>query len=375
MMSTDLQTIEPEREEHSVEQRTTVVARDKAVADLTLSAYSNASKLADLLNDEQHRAIRREFGDECWRTGAGGKEHLIYIEHAFLRERLDEIFRAGGWAIITRSRWTESFTTGKQNQAITVYVEGMLVAKGCFIAEAIGSMVYYPNNAQQDFSDAVEGAESACLRRCCKKFGMGLQAWKKGWTEGWMQRRREGTLGKQQNGQQEQQKAAEPKPDPAVEFSQAIEDWRRTIEEVGEQPREAVLKFLNDSAPKLWALPKPEMLAIWKMFLEVAKSNGFAKDEKNRFTDGSAPPAPPGEPKTGAELLQRIEAIEKEYIAAGLCQPGHLVSYIRVGGQELKWGAEIQDWKPEVFKLAMDYCQQFKENHEAALKDKGKKAK
>jgi hypothetical protein len=71
-----------------------------------------------------------------------------------------------------------------------VYVEAMLVVRGCFVAEAIGEMEYYPKNASQNYGDAVEGATTAAFRRCAKGFGVGLQAWKKDWCEGWWARKR-----------------------------------------------------------------------------------------------------------------------------------------------------------------------------------------
>ena len=65
----------------------------------------------------------------------------------------------------------------------------MLVARGCFIGEAIGAMEYYPKNAAQNYGDAVEGAKTAAFRRCAKEFGVGLQAWKKDWCQGWFDRK------------------------------------------------------------------------------------------------------------------------------------------------------------------------------------------
>lgn len=166
--------------------QTPAQAKIDAIATLTATAYSKASEL--VLNDEEIVELLADFPDNAFKTGASGKEHLIYIEHAFLRERLNQVFRPGQWAIVPRSRWEEKFTTAKGNEAVRVYVEAMLCIRGCFAAEAIGDMDYYPNNAGQNYGDAVEGAKSAALRRCCKELGIGLQAWKKDWCEGWWQR-------------------------------------------------------------------------------------------------------------------------------------------------------------------------------------------
>lgn len=157
-------------------------AKNDAVSSLLAKAVERASDLR--LTPDETKALKAEFADECFRTGARGKEQLIYLEHVFLRERLDAVLGMGQWALVPRSRWTE-----KQRQSVTVYLEAMLIVRGCYITEAIGSMDYYPNNASSDFSDAVEGAESAALRRCAKKMGIGLQAWSKTWCEGWWKRR------------------------------------------------------------------------------------------------------------------------------------------------------------------------------------------
>jgi len=169
---------------------TSAQAKVDAVAAITMSAYAKASEL--VLTDEERKKLAEDFPDEAFRQGANGNENLIYIEHAYLRDRLNDVLGPGQWAVIPRNRWSEQFKTSKGTAAIRVYVEAMFLVRGCFVGEAIGSMVYFPNNATQDFSDAVEGAESAALRRCaCKRLGIGLQAWKKNFTDGWWQRKRE----------------------------------------------------------------------------------------------------------------------------------------------------------------------------------------
>lgn len=165
-------------------------AKVDAVAELTMTAYARASELK--LTTEEQAGLQKEFPDEAFRGGAAGKEHLLYIEHAFLRNRLNEVLGLGQWSIIPRKRWAEDFVIQKRNEpdveASRVYVEAMLVVRGCFVAEAIGDMVYYKNNQSQNYGDAVEGAKTAALRRCTKELGIGLQAWKKDWCEGWWQR-------------------------------------------------------------------------------------------------------------------------------------------------------------------------------------------
>lgn len=171
---------------------TAAQAKIEAVANLTMRAYERASELA--LTPQEIEKLQAEFPDEAFKPGAAGKENLIYIEHAFLRDRLNQVFGPGQWAVIPRNRWAEDFSfTNKYKQVVQasrVYVEAMLLVRGCFVAEAVGDMVYYKNNEGQNYGDAVEGAKTAALRRCCKELGVGLQAWKKDWCEGWWARKR-----------------------------------------------------------------------------------------------------------------------------------------------------------------------------------------
>jgi hypothetical protein len=161
-------------------------AKVDAVANLTMKAYERAATL--VFAPEEIAALEEQFPDEAFKLGAGGDANLIYIEHAHLRDRLNKVFKPGQWAIIPRNRWGEDFETDGGKKATRIYVEAMLVIRGAFVAEAVGDMVYYHGNAKTNYGDAVEGAKSACLRRCAKELGIGLQAWKKDFCEGWKAR-------------------------------------------------------------------------------------------------------------------------------------------------------------------------------------------
>lgn len=169
---------------------TAAQAKVEAVASLTMSAYAKAATLK--LTAEESAALQADFPDEAFKPGAAGKEHLLYVEHAFLRDRFTQVFGMGQWAIIPRNRWAEDFRTAKGVDGSRVYVEAMLVVRGCFVGEAVGAMEYYPKNESQNYGDAVEGAKTAAFRRCAKEFGVGLQAWKKDWCDAWWTRHRGG---------------------------------------------------------------------------------------------------------------------------------------------------------------------------------------
>jgi hypothetical protein len=171
---------------------TAAQAKVDAIANLTASAYARASELR--LSQEESAALQAPFRDEDFQTGAAGKESLIYIQHAALRDRFNKVLGLGQWSVIPRSRWGEDYEyfnskTRMNEKATRIYVEAMLLIRGCFVAESIGDMDYYHNNRSTNYGDAVEGATTQALRRCAKMFGVGLQAWDKAWCEGWWQRR------------------------------------------------------------------------------------------------------------------------------------------------------------------------------------------
>lgn len=164
--------------------------RTDAVAHLLASAYDKASTLQ--LSKEEAQALAEDFPDDAFRLGAGGKPDLLYIEHAFLRERMNLVLGVGAAVPVVRRVWTEEYEYTdkykKKQTAVRIYVESVLLVRGCVVGEAIGDGVYYKSNGANTYSDAIESAKSNALRRCCKEFGVGLQVWKKGFVEGWKSR-------------------------------------------------------------------------------------------------------------------------------------------------------------------------------------------
>ena len=62
-------------------------ARVESVARTMDAAMNRASTLT--LTPEENAALEADFPDEAFKPGAAGKENLIYIEHAFLRDRFN----------------------------------------------------------------------------------------------------------------------------------------------------------------------------------------------------------------------------------------------------------------------------------------------
>src|SRR5262249_49159394 len=62
----------------------------------------------------------------------------------------------------------------------------VLMIRGVFIAEGVGTAKYYPNNPKASFGDTVEAAWSDAIRRCCKEFGVGTQVWRPQYIRDWL---------------------------------------------------------------------------------------------------------------------------------------------------------------------------------------------
>jgi len=130
-----------------------------------------------------------DFPDCDFQRGAGGDTNLIYLEHAALRNRLSDVIGLGEWSFEIIRSWNEDFTAGNPAKpAVRVYVEGMLLIRGCKVGVAIGDGNYFKSNAKGNYGDAYESAKTAAFRRCAKDFGVGLQCFSKDWCEAWKQK-------------------------------------------------------------------------------------------------------------------------------------------------------------------------------------------
>lgn len=286
-------------------------AKVNAIAELTHTAYQKAATLQ--MTAEEAAKLAADFPDNAFQRGAAGKEQLLYIEHAHLRDRFNAVFGPGQWAIIPRNRWAEDFTfvnkDGKRVDASRVYVEAMLLVRGCFVAEAVGDMVYYKNNESQNYGDAVEGAKTAAFRRCAKELGVGLQAWKKDWCLGWWQRQRAPrNIAPAPGVPPPRPKPAPPAPKPAAPVE--TEDEKKTrwlklcLEAGGGKPDYATEVFLDMG----WILDTEDYKAISASVVPKTKKDAQHILDEIRRRAGIAPPedVPAGE-AGGAENVEEYD--------------------------------------------------------------------
>ena len=144
------------------------------------------STMTLVLKAEEMKALTADFPDSDFQRGAGGDVKLIYLEHVALRRRLNEVVGLGQWRFEVAKSWTEDFSAGTPPKpAVRIYIEGRLIIRGVQFGSAIGDGVYYKSNAASNYGDGYESAKTYSFRRCCKDFGIGLQAFSRDFCEEW----------------------------------------------------------------------------------------------------------------------------------------------------------------------------------------------
>jgi genome maintenance protein MGM101 len=167
-----IQSAPAEKIKNHQDEKTAISAKDlrvEQVGRLLAHAYEGAGKLK--LKEHEIKALRQDFPDDAIEVRP--HDGVIYISHMNLRERLWDVFGPGQVSEICRERMVRTDTN-------EIAVDLVLVIRGAFVAEGIGTAKFYPNNPNANFGDVVESAWSDALRRCCKKFGVGTQAWRPG---------------------------------------------------------------------------------------------------------------------------------------------------------------------------------------------------
>lgn len=278
------------------QQITPAQARIESVAAALDAAYKNASTLK--LTPEEAKALEEDFPDEAFRLGAGGDPSLLYLEHAYLRQRLNKVLGVGAATPIRRREWAEEFTyfkDGKNKIGVRVYVDLSLIIRGCLVGEAIGDAVYYPDNAKTTYSDALESAKSNAFRRCAKECGVGLQAWMKGWCEGWKERNSSG-----------RGRAPQPtsRPQPPVQTApRAAQTPRMATTAPKPASSEDVLPKAATKATRIWALK--ELSAIYP----PEQIDAFLKHKD--WIDGTDQWSLPTVPTSREELANLVKEIDR----------------------------------------------------------------
>jgi hypothetical protein len=161
-------TIDPETGEE-------LTAAAQAATSLALRSDIYAGLSMQPVDDAQAAALLKQltFDDVEIKPDQNG---AVYLSHPGYRKRLNEAFGPAGWALRPLSPIKYDDASG------VIYREYALYAGGRFLGSAIGEQKYQKNNPEMTYGDAVEGAKSNALMRCCKDLGMAMECWDRQWT-------------------------------------------------------------------------------------------------------------------------------------------------------------------------------------------------
>ena len=138
-----------------------------------LVEYTNASMLK-ITGDEQALLQAAVNSNEVEIRPDG----LIYLPQVFVRNKLNQVFGIGQWALLQHS-------TTKDPEINKLYFDGSLYIRGCFAARAVGEAEYHADNVMQSWASVYESAKSDCLVRCCKDLGIAKELWMPAFGRDW----------------------------------------------------------------------------------------------------------------------------------------------------------------------------------------------
>ena len=128
------------------------------------------------LTPEEERVLSRPVDETRIRIKPTGQPYLSHPEYT---KWFNDAFGRLGWSIVPA-------TKPKRDGEHTVLVAYVLYIHGQPAAFAWGEHEYFENNREQTYGDVVEATTASALRRCAKRFGVGLEMWDKQWLEAWI---------------------------------------------------------------------------------------------------------------------------------------------------------------------------------------------
>lgn len=140
-----------------------------------LTLYSSASSLK--LTDEENTKISAIFSDDLIEIRPDGH---IYLPQSYYRNRLNESVGIGQWGLIPKGSHQE-INGGKTK----LFFNGVLVIRGCFVAEAVGEAELHSTNENQSIATVWESAKSDCITRCCKDLSIAKQIYEPAFVRRW----------------------------------------------------------------------------------------------------------------------------------------------------------------------------------------------
>ena len=151
------------------------LAAERITDVLPPTAYERIGQMA--LTEQQEAVLNEPLPDD--EADIRPDDGAVYASHDFYRRQLNRAFGRCGWTLVPGSPLTQRPNTNEWYQRWTLFIGGV------YVAEAIASRDYQPDNARMDLSDVAEAIKSDALRRCCKDLGIAIECWNKRWTQRW----------------------------------------------------------------------------------------------------------------------------------------------------------------------------------------------
>lgn len=142
----------------------------------SIEIYRGASTLK--VSDEEQTKLLAAFPANEIEIRPDG---LIFLPQTFWRKRLNTSFGIGQWCLIVKGQHKDP-TEGKDK----LYLQGILMVRGCYVAEAIGEAELHSDNPLQSWASVWESAKSDCITRCCKDLGIASELWQPQFIQKWV---------------------------------------------------------------------------------------------------------------------------------------------------------------------------------------------
>ena len=139
----------------------------------SVKLFQGASTLK--LSDLENAILEKPFDPKDIQIRPDG---IVYLEQVFFRDRLNQAFGRGQWAIIPVKDGTD--------ESGMLYYLGELYVRGNFVARACGSHRKQESNQIQSWADCYESAKSDCITRCCKDLGIAKELWSREYDQKWI---------------------------------------------------------------------------------------------------------------------------------------------------------------------------------------------
>lgn len=149
------------------------VAEVRPAEPAKINPYIGAS--VEPFDEKAREALARDFDAADIQI----KPHngVVFLPGTFFRQRLNEAFGPGAWAMIPRG--PRQMRDGRMFREYALYVRGR------FVAEAVGDQEWVATNSDMSEADAAEGCKTNAIQRCCKDLGIAADLWDKNFIEKW----------------------------------------------------------------------------------------------------------------------------------------------------------------------------------------------